>query len=109
MRQSDEKKIRHKVLAPGITRHPFIRSGSPCIAGTGLRVTDIVTLMQYQKMQAAEIAAHYELEQSQVDDALTYYAQNTEAVDADIQKQIDIHEQLVEAGYGRQGNSLLSR
>ena len=28
MRQSDEKKIRHKVLAPGITRHPFIRSGN---------------------------------------------------------------------------------
>ena len=106
---NDENKISHRQLAPGITTHPLIRSGRPCIARTGLRVTDIVKLKQYQQMGPAEIAKYYEIELSQVTDALNYYAANTQYIDTDIQLQISSHEQLAEAHYGSRRNTLLSR
>ena len=94
-------------VAPGITRHPFIRNDSPCIAGTGLRVTDIVKLINYQNLGPAEIADYYEIAESKVNDALNYYADHTDAIDADIKRQIEIHELLVAARYGTRGASLL--
>ena len=48
--------VRFHTLAPGITTHPLIRSGKPCIKGTGLKVTDIVALQTFHNMKPPDIA-----------------------------------------------------
>ena len=96
-------------VAPGITSHPFIRGGRPCIADTGLRVTDIVTSLTYQSLGPAEIADYYEIDLAKVEDALSYYAQHKDYVDTDIKLDIEIHERLVEARYGSRRDPLLPR
>ena len=105
----DTSRIVTRELAPGITTHPFIRSGKPCINGTGLKVTDIVALKNYQNMGPADIAKHYEIELSQVNDALSYYAAHTGYINTDIELDNHNHEQLAEAHYGSPPDSLLSR
>ena len=96
-------------LAPGITTHPLIRSGKPCIEGTGLKVTDIVALQNFQGMKPADIARHFEIDLAQVNDALNYYASHRDYIDTDIQLDSLNHNQLAEAQYGSSGNPLLSR
>ena len=101
--------VRFYKLAPGITTHPLIRSGKPCIKGTGLKVTDIVALKNFQGMKPAGIAKYFEIDLAQVIDALNYYAAHTDYIDTDIQLDSLNHEQLAEAQYGSSGNPLLSR
>lgn len=101
--------VKYKQLTPGITTHPLIRSGKPCLEGTGLKVTDIVKLLNYQKLSTEEIAKYYEIDLSKVNDALNYYAAHTDYIDTDILLQIMNHDQLAEAEYGAGPNSLLSR
>ncbi|MDE2637752.1 MAG: DUF433 domain-containing protein [Chloroflexota bacterium] len=98
----------HK-LAPGITTHPLIRSGKPCIKGAGLKVTDIVALKNFQDMKPADIAKYFEIDLAQVMDALNYYASHRDYIDTDIQLDSLNHDQLAEAQYGSSGNPLLSR
>lgn len=96
-------------LAPGITTHPLIRSGKPCIKGTGLKVTDIVALKNFQGMKPADIAKYFEIDLAQVNDAMNYYASHSDYIDTDIQLDSLNHDQLAEAQYGSSGNPLLSR
>ena len=98
----------HK-LAPGITTHPFIRSGQPCIEGTGLKVTDIAALKKYQNMGPAEIAKYYEIELSQVNDALNFYSDHTDYIDTNMQLNSLNHDQMVESHYGDKTREILSR
>ncbi len=101
--------VKFHTLAPGITTHPLIRSGKPCIEGTGLKVTDIVALKNFQDMTPADIAKYYEIDLAQVKDALNYYAAHKDYIDTDIQLDSINHDQLAEAQYGSSGNPLLSR
>ena len=101
--------VKFHTLTPGITTHPLIRSGKPCIKGTGLKVTDIVALKTFQDMQPAEIAKYYEIDLTQVNDALNFYASHSDYIDTDIQLDSLNHDQLAEAQYGSSGNPLLSR
>ena len=96
-------------LAPGITTHPLIRSGKPCIKGTGLKVTDVVAMKNFQGMKPADIVKYFEIALAQVNDALNYYAAHTDYIDTDIQLDSLNHDQLAEAQYGSSGNPLLSR
>lgn len=101
--------VRFHELAPGITTHPLIRSGKPCIQGTGLKVTDIVALKKFQDMTPADIAEHYEIDLAQVNAAFNYYASHTDYIDTDIELDNMNHEQLVESHYGDFTREILSR
>ena len=107
--REDYDGVKYKKLAPGITTHPLIRSGRPCIEGTGLKVTDIVVQQTYWHMEPAQIAEHYDIKLSQVNDALNYYEAHTDYIDTDIKLDNLNHDQLAEAQYGVRADSLLSR
>ena len=101
--------VKFRQLAPGITTHPLVRSGRPCIEGTGLKVTDIVAMQKYHQLELAEIAAHFEIELFMVKDALNFYAAHSDYINTDIEIDELNDEQLAEAQYGTRPDSLLSR
>lgn len=90
-----------------IAADPAIRNGRPCIAGTGLRVTDLVMAHLFHGRTPDEIAADYDLALSQVYAALAYYYEHKEDLDTDIRDQISVARRLKEQGRGREA-SLLS-
>jgi uncharacterized protein (DUF433 family) len=71
-----------------ITKNPAVRGGRPCIAGTSLRVTDLVMANLFHGRTPDEIAADYELSLAQVHAALAYYYQHKRELDEDIRQQI---------------------
>jgi uncharacterized protein (DUF433 family) len=71
-----------------IMKNPAIRNGRPCLAGTGLLVTDLVIANLFHGRTADEIADDYELSLAQVHAALAYYYQHKAALDKDIRQQI---------------------
>ena len=75
------KGVKFHKLAPGITTHPLVRSGRPCIEGTGIMVTTIAGLKNYHSMDAQQIADHLWLELFMVQDALNYYADHKQYID----------------------------
>lgn len=96
------------IMTPGITRKPGVRGGRPCIEGTGIRVTDIVTALQLNYSQE-EIADDFDLCLEQVGAALEYYERNKAAVDEDIKRQDENFERLSKSGYGRPKTPVLPR
>ena len=98
----------HK-LAPGITTHPLVRGGRPCIEGTGLKVTNIVAMKRYHAMVPAEIAVHFAIDVRMVEDALNYYKTHKDYIDTEIELNILNHDQLVEAQDESIRAKLLSR
>ena len=103
------KGVKFHKLAKGITTHPLVRSGRPCIEGTTIMVTDIVAAQKYHEMRPEEIAHHYGLETSMVADALAYYAAHTDYIDTDLEIDNLNDIQLAEAQYGTRPDSILSR
>ena len=99
----------NEIMTKGITRKPDVRGGRPCIAGTGLRVTDIIMSAQFGECTRSEIAAELEISLAQVDAAFNYYEKNKAYIDGDIQRQFETFDRLAKAGYGRPKASLLSR
>lgn len=49
-----------------IATDPAIRNGQPCIAGAGLRVTDLVIAHLFHRRTPDELAADYALSLAQV-------------------------------------------
>jgi len=73
--------IRH----PYITKDPKISGGSPVISGTRVRVIDIVIEYDRLGMTPDEIIdAHPQLTLEAVHDALSFYYENREVFDRDI-------------------------
>ncbi len=101
--------VKFRQLAPGITTHPLVRSGRPCIEGTGIKVADIVAAQKYHGLDAGEVADHYELDRSMVANALAFYAAHTEYIDTDLEIDGLNDSQLAEAQYGTRPDSILSR
>ena len=101
--------VKFRTLAKGITTHPLIRGGRPCIEGTGIRVTDIVAAQKYYELGPDEIADHYAIELVMVEDALAYYAAHTDYIDTDLEIDGLNDVQLAEAQYGTRPDSILSR
>lgn len=97
-----------EIVTPGITRKAGVRGGRPCIEGTGIRVTDIVTAIQLDYSRD-EIAVDFDISLQQVDAALSYYDQNTAAIDEDIKRQDENFERLSKLGYGRPKTPVLPR
>ena len=99
-----------RLIAPGIIVRPGMRSGRPCLEGTSLRVTDIAKMRKYWDMNADEIASHYAIRRSQVDAALAYYVAHRQAIDADMEEQIEIHNRLANTADAKRSRAaLLSR
>lgn len=97
-----------EMMAPGITSKQGVRGGRPCIAGTGVRITDIVTAAQLE-YSCEEIAEDFDLSLEQVNAALNYYQRNSAAIDADLKRQDENFERLSKAGYGRPQAPVLPR
>ena len=75
------------------TQHPYITQdtkvsrGSAVIRGTRVRIVDIIIEYEYLgKSPDAIIEAHPQLNLSSVHDALSYYYENRESVDREIQE-----------------------
>ena len=90
-----------------IAKNPAIRGGRPCIAGTGLRVTDLVIAHLFHGRLPSELATDYEISLAQVYAALAFYYQHKEELDEDIRQQIQIAQTAKEDLTGGQ-SSLLS-
>lgn len=73
-----------------IATDPMIRGGRPVIAGTGIRVLDIVAQTIFHFKTPDEIAISYELTLAQVHAALAYYYSHIEEIREDLQHEIDI-------------------
>ena len=97
-----------EIVSPGILRKPEIRGGRPCIEGTGIRVTDIVTAVQLDYSRD-EIAQDFDICLEQVDAALLYYERNKSLVDADIKRQDETFDRHFKIGYGRPQAPILPR
>lgn len=79
-----------------ITTNPDVRNGRPCIAGTSLRVTDLVIAHLFHNRTPDELAADYKISMAQVHAALSYYYQHKDALDEDIRQQISRSRKLKE-------------
>ena len=83
-----------------IVSNPKVRGGRPVIAGTGVRVTDVVMLMLFHNQNPSEIAASYAVSLAQVHAALAYYYEHKSDIDEDIRKQIALAREMKEKGVG---------
>lgn len=86
-----------------IASDPDVRDGRPCIAGTGIRVLDVVAVMLFHDQTPSEIADAYALSLAQVHAALAYYYEHKAEIDADIREQITKTEEYKEKRVGSQG------
>lgn len=101
--------VKFHTLAKGITTHPLVRSGRPCIEGTGIMVTTIAGLRNCQNMDAQQIADHLWLELDVVHDALNYYADHKQYIDVCNELSSINGKQFAEAQYGTNPDSILYR
>ena len=83
-----------------IVSNPKVRGGRPCIAGTGLRVTDVVMAMLFHNQNPGEIAAGYGISLAQTHAALAYYYEHKAEIDEDIRAQIAKARELKENRVG---------
>jgi len=60
-----------------------VRGGRPCIAGTGLRVSDVVMAHLYYDQNPDEIATAYDVPLVSVYVALAYYYEHKADIDVD--------------------------
>lgn len=77
-----------------ITTNPKVRGGRPCLAGTGLRVTDVVMAHLFHDQTPDEIASAYAVPLAAVYAALAYYYEHKTELDGDIRQQIERARQL---------------
>jgi uncharacterized protein (DUF433 family) len=72
-----------------ITTNPNVRGGRPCLAGTGLRVSDVVMAHLFHDQTPDEIAAGYAVSLAGVYAALSYYYEHKAEIDNDLRQQIE--------------------
>jgi uncharacterized protein (DUF433 family) len=90
-----------------ISSNPKVRGGRPCIAGTGLRVSDVMMVHLYHNQTPDEIAAGYAVSLSGVYAALAYYYEHKSDIDADIREQIEKARKLKADWIANDGTPLL--
>jgi uncharacterized protein (DUF433 family) len=90
-----------------IVTNPTIRGGRPCIAGTSLRVTDVVMATIFHDRLPGQIASDYSISLAQVHAALAYYYEHKNDLDADIRQQLETAQMLKEKALGSRKTSLL--
>ncbi len=85
-----------------IVTDPAIRRGQPIIAGTGVRVSDLVASYLYRSANAEELAANFGLNLAQVYAALAFYYQNKHTIDEQMRADDELAERLL-AGFEAHG------
>ncbi len=90
-----------------ITSNPKVRDGRPCIAGTGLRVTDIVLASVIHLQTPDQIAVGYGISLAQVYAGLAYYYEHKAELDEDIRQQLATARALKEKHLANGGRSIL--
>ena len=103
------KGVKFHTLAPGVTTHPLVRGGRPCIEGTTIEVKTIAGLRKFHDMDAQQIADHLWIELFMAQDALNYYAGHKQYIDVCNELSSINHGQMVESPYGDKSRELLSR
>lgn len=82
---------------PYVESNPKICNGSPVVAGTRVRVVDIVVEYEYLNRSPDEIInAHPHLKLEQVHDALSYYYEHRNEMDRKIKEDKQFIERLAE-------------
>ncbi|MCU0482447.1 MAG: DUF433 domain-containing protein [Anaerolineae bacterium] len=94
------------VIQEYIAVDPKIRAGRPVIAGTGIRVMDIVALKNYHEYTIEAIADNYGLSLSQVYAALAYYYDHQTEIDSALIEDDEYIQKAKEAKIGNE-NPLL--
>ncbi len=107
--REDVDGVKFRQLAPGITTHPLVRSGRPCIEGTTIEVKTIAGLQKFHDMDAEQIADHLWLELFMVEDALNYYADHKQYIDVCIELSSINGTQFADAQFGTNPDSILYR
>src|SRR3990172_4097213 len=78
-----------------IVSDPAIRGGRPIIAGTTIRVLDIVASHLYRKFSPEELAVQFNLTLGQIYAALAYYYDHKAQVDDDLHQSEERAERLL--------------
>ncbi len=65
-----------------IVSDPSIRGGQPIIAGTNVRLVDVIASYLYRGLSAEELAVNFALDLGQAHAALAYYYQHKTEIDA---------------------------
>ncbi len=92
-----------------IATNPDVRRGQPCLAGTGLRVIDVMMAHLFHDRSADDLASDYQLSLAQVHAAFSYYYAHKAALDEAIRQQIAQSQAYQEQQIGSTKPSLLSR
>lgn len=78
-----------------IVSDPAVRDGQPVVAGTAIRVTDLVASHIYRGLSAEDLAVNFALDLGQVYAALAYYYQHKAALDALMRREVEQSESLL--------------
>ncbi|MCA9915944.1 MAG: DUF433 domain-containing protein, partial [Anaerolineae bacterium] len=78
-----------------IVSDPEIRNGQAHIAGSGVRVLDIVASHLYRGLPPEELATNFNLNLGQVYAALAYYYQHKSVLDAQLRDEADAAQRLL--------------
>lgn len=65
-----------------IMSDPAVRNGQPVVAGTTIRVIDVIASHLYRGLNADELATNFRMNLGQVYAVLAYYYQNSAEVDS---------------------------
>ena len=80
-----------------IVSDPNVRGGRPVIAGTGIRVSDVVAYHLYgDKLTPDQIAEDFQLPLGQVHAALAYYYLHQDEIDTEMRRDDEEAERLKE-------------
>lgn len=75
-----------------IVRDPDVRGGSPVVAGTTIRVSDLAAYHVFDGLTADQLAAQFDLGLTEVHAALAYYYGHREEIDGEIRANADAAE-----------------
>jgi uncharacterized protein (DUF433 family) len=78
-----------------IMSDPNNRGGQPIIAGTSIRVVDVIASHIYRGLQAEELATNFALDMGQVYAALAYYDQHKPEMDARMRQDSEMANRLL--------------
>lgn len=72
-----------------VIRDPDVRGGSPIVAGTTLRVSDLAAYHALAGLTPDQLSAQFDLDLSRVHAALSYYFRHKAEIDAEIRENAD--------------------